>query len=191
MGPHIHVVLTGLICSFESHTEKVGGALLNWLLNTMKDARGDIFHAHDFIIPDEMPSLTRNLVGPSCGDPAVTEDRGVYYAVRPGAADRTWKSRLVDANPQSTRFGRAICVPVTYIIEDGVVTTREAPKGYEGDTATLLVLATVYGIAKLGEEQTPPDVDDKDLQPGGRLEHLREQAVEFWKTHALCVPRKE
>jgi len=188
MGPHMHVVLTGLICSFESHTEKIGGALLNWLLNTMKEARGDEFRAFDFVIPEGMPPLTRNLVGPSCGDAPVL-DGEVYHAVRPGAADRVWKSRLVDANPPNTRFARAICVPCVYIVEDGVVTTREASKDYEGDTCTMLVLATVYGIAKLGEEQAPPDVDDKDLQPGGRLAHLRLEAVQFWAVHALAVPR--
>lgn len=189
MGPYLHVVITGLVVNFESHTEKVSGALLNWLLNALKDVPGGQFLAYDFTIPEGMPALTRNLVGPSCGDLAVTEDRGVYYAVRPGAVDRTWVSRLVDANPHPTRFGRAICVPCDYIIEDGVVTTREAPRGYEGDKATVLVLATMYGISKHGEEQAPPDVEDKDLLPGGRSEHLREQAIVFWQTHALCAPR--
>jgi len=184
----LHVVLTGLIASWESHTEKVGGALLNWLLNALKEAPGDQFKAFDFTIPEGLPPLTRNLVGPSCHDDSIHEDV-VYYAVRPGAQDRTWKSRLLDRVPPNTRFGRAICIPCTYVMTDGVVTTHEAPKGYEGDTCTMLLLATVYGICRLGEEQAPPDVDDRDLQPGGRSEHLKAQAVEFWKTHALAVPK--
>jgi hypothetical protein len=180
------IVMNGLHVTYESHVEKIHGSTLNWLLNQAKDLPGDQFKVLDLEIPleGEVPHPFRSLVGPSCGDRNVTEDE-VYYAVRSGAADRTWVSRLVDWEPTQTRFVRAICVPVKRVVKDGYADSAEAPEGTFG-TVTKLVLATAYGISKLGEETAPPDLHDPDLSPGKRLAHLLEAARAFWQTHALC-----
>lgn len=177
------MTMTGLMANFESHTEHVHGSITNYVLNQGKALPGDQFKALDLELPAELPFTTRGLIGPSVGDAPVPEEgAGVYYAVRPGSVDRQWLSRLVDRQPEPTRFVRAICVPVTYKVVDGMVTTDEAKEDWAGDTCTCLVLATVYGIACLGEEQAPQEPMDPNCKDV-------EASKAFWAVHALCAPR--
>jgi hypothetical protein len=147
----------GLVVTHESHLDHVPYRVIRYVLEQGKDLRpGDGVFPLDLYQP-----VTRALVGPACGDDPV-EETDVYYAYRPG---RNIKSRLILREPMETMLVRGICV--TVVQED----------------QALLVLKTVYGIAKLGEETAPMEPGDTKLS-----EEAKPASEAFWSVHALCEP---
>lgn len=135
-----------------SHTNNIPPIVVGYVQGRF-ESRNEFF-AETIILPDNLPPLYNNLIGPVCGDQPVVEDE-VCYVIRPG---RTWRSRVITAEPRMTRVCTVIAGP------------------YAGEPC---VLYTIHGGPKAERELGDPSLTDSKAVTVSQ---------KFWATHALVNP---
>ncbi len=130
-----------LTITAESHVDHVDPLHLDWIRERFADREG--FFIETVEVPEALPPLSCELVGPLAGSAPVPESE-VCYRVRPG---RGGPSRLVRRLPSLTRTLTVVAGPA-----------GEAP----------CVLYTAYGGGAAPREPWDPSLDD-----AGRAESTR------------------